>query len=90
MDNNKPTNLVVQCPHCKYPILIEQLNCRIFRHGVFKIDGNQIDPHSPKELCDYYVKNGLILGCSKPFKIISNQHSTNNDDQFIAVICDYI
>jgi hypothetical protein len=90
MDNNKPTNLVVQCPHCKYHILIEELNCRIFRHGVFKINGTQINPHASKELCDYYINNKLILGCSKPFQIIPNKHSKNNDDQFIAVICDYI
>jgi hypothetical protein len=90
MDNNKPTNLVVQCPHCQYPILIEELNCRIFRHGVFKINGNQINPHAPKDLCDFYLKNGLILGCGKPFQIIQNQHSKNSDDTFIAIICDYI
>ena len=87
MDNNKPINLVVQCPHCKYPILIEELNCRIFRHGVFKINGTQINPHAPKDLCDFYVKNDLILGCGKPFQIIQNQHS---DEPFIAIICDYI
>jgi len=79
------TKLVVQCPHCKYPVLIEELNCRIFRHGVFKINGKQIDPHAPKLSCDFYVKNRLILGCGKPFQIIPNQ-----DDTFIAVICDYI
>jgi|Laugresbdmm110sn_1035088.scaffolds.fasta_scaffold110714_1 DNA-directed RNA polymerase subunit RPC12/RpoP len=90
MDTNKPTNLVVQCPHCKYPILIEELNCRIFRHGVFKINGTQINPHASKELCDFYVQNDLILGCSKPFQIIQNENSINNDDTFIAVICDYI
>jgi len=90
MDTNKPTNLVVECPHCKYPILIEELNCRIFRHGVFKINGTQINPHASKELCDFYVKNSLILGCSKPFQIIQNKNSINNDDTFIAVICDYI
>ena len=90
MDTNKHTNLVVQCPHCKYPILIEELNCRIFRHGVFKINGTQINPHASKELCDFYVQNDLILGCSKPFQIIQNENSINNDDTFIAVICDYI
>ena len=79
------TNLLVQCPHCKYPVLIEQPNCRIFRHGVFKINGTQINPHASKESCDFYVKNDLILGCGKPFKIIQNQ-----DDTFIAIICDYI
>jgi len=26
----------VICPHCNEPILIEKLNCCIFRHGIMK------------------------------------------------------
>jgi hypothetical protein len=83
-------NIVIECPHCKNPVLIERLNCCIFRHGVFKSNGKQIDPHAEKELCQLYVKNDLIFGCGKPFQIIPNDHSKNNDDKFIAVICAYI
>ena len=57
------------CPHCKEPILIEKLNCCIFRHGVLKNNEKQIEPHASKDLCDYYVKNDLIYGCGKEFKI---------------------
>ena len=78
-------NIFLSCPHCNLFVHIEQINCGIFRHGVFKINGTQINPHASKESCDFYVKNDLILGCGKPFKIIQNQ-----DDTFIAVICDYI
>jgi hypothetical protein len=77
-------NIVIECPHCKEPILIEKLNCCIFRHGVLKTDGTQINPHARKELCDYYINDGLIFGCGKPFKIISN------NDTYVAIICDYI
>jgi hypothetical protein len=90
MDNNKHTNLVVECPHCKEPLLIETLNCCIFRHGVLKPNGKQIDAHAPKDLCDYYVKKKLIIGCGKPFQVIPNENSKDNDDKFIAIICDYI
>ena len=90
MNNNNIVNLVVECPHCKEPILIEQLNCCIFRHGVLKNNEKQIEPHASKELCDYYVKNELIIGCGKPFKVILNENSKNDDDKFIAIICDYI
>jgi hypothetical protein len=55
-----------------------------------KHNGNQIDPHSSKDLCDYYVEKQLIFGCGKPFQIVINQNSKNNDDKFITVICDYI
>jgi G:T-mismatch repair DNA endonuclease (very short patch repair protein) len=94
MDNNNlvdmVVDLVVECPHCRDPILIEKLNCCIFRHGVFKTNGSQMDPHTPKNLCDYYVESRLIIGCGKPFKIIQNINSKNNDDKFVAIICDYI
>ena len=90
MDNELPANLVVECPHCKYPVLIEKLNCCIFRHGVNKQNGKQIDPHSSKELCDDYIKKDLIIGCGKPFKVVPNVNSKDNDDKFIAIVCDYI
>jgi len=90
MDDDKLTNLVVECPHCKDPILIEKLNCCIFRHGILKENGKQINPHAPKDLCDFYVKKDLILGCGKPFQVIKNENSKNNDDKFIAIICDYV
>ena len=72
---------IVLCPHCKYPIVIQELNCRIFRHGSWKHNGQQIDPHSPKEFCDEVVKNGKIYGCGKPFLIT---------EKLEAVECDYI
>lgn len=74
-------DIVVVCPHCKQIVLIEQLNCRIFRHGVIIETGNQIDSHASKEVCDNLIKSKSIYGCGKPFQII---------DGNIAVICDYI
>lgn len=77
-------DIVVICPHCKEPVLIEQLNCKIFRHGILKTNNIQIEPHSTKDLCDYFIKNNLIYGCGKPFQIIQN------GNEFIAIVCDYI
>jgi hypothetical protein len=73
--------MIVHCPHCKEPIIIDQLNCRIFRHGMFKYNFEQIPPHSSKPDCDRFVTDNLIFGCGKPFKI-------EPDGQ--VVICDYI
>lgn len=75
---------ILVCPHCSEYIIIEKLNCGIFRHGVLKVNGNQIDPHSSKQLCDNYVKYNLIYGCGRPFKIIFK------DNKFKIEICDYI
>ena len=86
----EPRDFVIECPHCKEPVLIEKINCAIFRHGALKPDGQQIDPHSIKELCDFYLEKGLINGCGKPFKVIENTDSKDDADKFVAIICDYI
>ncbi len=77
------TNIVVVCPHCSEHILIEQLNCCIFRHGVLKETGAQMDPHANKEVCEYYKANDKIYGCGKPFKVVFMM-------SYIAIGCDYI
>ena len=56
-------DIIVSCPHCKDYILVEKLNCHIFRHGIFINNGEQISPHSTKEMCDYFVSNNMIYGC---------------------------
>ena len=76
--------LTVECPHCNCLILIEKLNCCIFRHAIMKDTGKQIDPHTNKETCDSLFNNGLIHGCGKPFKIIVL------NDKMIVEVCDYI
>jgi len=68
-------------------IEIMQINCGIFRHGIYKENGQQIGPHSSKELCDQAFSNGLIYGCGKPFSITKNPANPN---VFIVAICDYI
>ena len=49
---------VVCCPHCSEFIIIAKLNCGIFRHGIYKDDGKQIDPHLCKEECEELVESG--------------------------------
>ena len=79
-------DIIVSCPHCNQFVSIEKLNCRIFRHGILKINRNQIDPHASKELCNFYIKNNLIYGCGKPFKIIW----CNSTNKYMAINCDYL
>jgi len=82
--NKKMTEIVVICPHCNANIIIEELNCCIFRHGILKENNKQIEPHSSKILCEFYVKTDKIYGCGKPFQIIKE------NEVFKAIICDYI
>jgi hypothetical protein len=61
------TTPVISCPHCKQLIIIEQINCKIFRHGVIKKTMKPLPPHLPRALCDYVARHDLIYGCGKPF-----------------------
>ena len=80
----KQSNFEVKCPHCKEYVIIEQINCAIFRHGVMKSSLVQINPHLAKFECDKLKENDLIYGCGKPFQIVNE----NND--WKAIECDYI
>ena len=44
-----------QCPHQDCKLLIEvkkkEINCKIFRHGIYKDNYKILDPHLKKEEC---------------------------------------
>jgi hypothetical protein len=75
---------IVNCPHCAQLIVIEAVNCAIFRCGVLKQNGLPIHPHTPKHICDQLVSKDIIYGCGKPFKL------ELVDNEYTAVVCDYI
>ena len=70
----------MECPHCKISIIVEEINCGIFRCGIYKDTYLQVEPHLPKEECDTLKKNDSIYGCGKPFQIKNLQ----------LIKCDYI
>lgn len=78
------TQPILVCPSCNEHIIIEKINCGIFRHGVLIKTGIQINPHASKELCEFYKENNLIYGCGKPFQIILQ------NETFTLKLCDYI
>jgi hypothetical protein len=84
MNENGNNEWIVICPHCNEFVIINELNCCIFRHGIIKDTGEQMNPHASKQECDNLKKNDLIFGCGKPFKI------TFNGENAIVEICDYI
>ena len=73
---------IFECPHCNLQILVysSEINCQIFRHGVYKNTFQDISPHTPKLECDRLIKEDLIIGCGKPFRF----------NGITAEICDYI
>lgn len=76
---------IINCPHCNMLVYIEKLNCKIFRHGVYKNNNQQINPHANKIECDLLVKNDQIYGCGKPFMV-----EIDSNGKMFSVICDYI
>jgi len=76
---------IVICPNCDELVMIQELNCCIFRHAILIETEEQIDPHSSKEVCEELVKSGKIYGCGKPFKIVVLE-----DGQWEIQKCDFI
>lgn len=74
------------CPHCAQILIVNtnEINCGIFRHGVFKKTGQQINPHETKINCDQFVESNLVYGCAKPFAI------KKTNDKYEISICDYV
>ena len=63
--------MIIMCPHCNIPIIIEELRCGIFRCGMYKDTFKQVDSHLPKVECDKL--GDTIYGCGKPFQIKNNE-----------------
>ena len=78
--------ITVSCPHCNLLIEVLQVNCGIFRHGVYRQSNKQIPPHLSKPQCDLLKQRDLIWGCGKPFQVFKKE----NISEWQAVICDYI
>ena len=73
--------MLVICPHCTHFVWIEEVNCRIFRPAVYKDSVEPINPHASEEECNTLLRNDLVFGCAKPFRL-----NDNNEPE----ICDYI
>ncbi len=70
-------------PDCNIGIEIIEINCSIFRCGIYKNNGNQINPHLSKEDCDK-IKKDEIWGCGRPFQL--KQYQGN----YQLFQCDYL
>lgn len=84
LDND---HLIFQCPHCGEYVLVylRDLNCKIFRHAVFKNNYVNINPHTSREDCINLINKQQIFGCAKPFQIIQLPNNTFQVQQ-----CNYV
>ena len=67
--------------------LLKYDNCE---SGIYKNNFSQINPHMKKELCEQLIKNNLIYGCGKPFKLTIKRDNSNNSIKYILEKCEYI
>lgn len=76
------------CPHCNLivQVLENEVNCKIFRHGILKSNGNQVNPHASKEHCQRLIDKDLVYGCCKPFKLSRGPNGTIDH----VDVCNYI
>jgi hypothetical protein len=79
--------LELECPHCKQLFVVNtnEINCGIFRHAVYKNNMNPINPHETEANCNQLVRDELVFGCAKPFKI-----SNKIPGKYTIEICDYV
>ena len=95
MDNedsnlNNEVHIIIKCPHCEEFVLIEKINCGIFRHGIIKNTGKQMNPHENQKICEELKQKNLIYGCGKPFRIKIKINENQNEKIYYTEICDYI
>jgi hypothetical protein len=74
-----------KCPHCDQEIVVQinELNCKIFRHAIYKSNYQQVDPHLNKQQCDNLLLSNLVYGCCKPFEIIEKEN------KLYSIKCEY-
>ena len=77
--------MFLNCPHCDgtIEVLENEVNCGIFRHGIYK-SGAPVPPHSPEHVCRDLLKRDLLYGCAMPFKV------TRSSDGYVVVKCGWI
>ena len=75
-----------ECPHCRNFVQVHknEINCRIFRHAVYKNSLIQVNPHEKKDNCVRLFETGQVFGCCKPFMLV------RQTDKYIVKECDYI
>jgi len=79
---------IFKCPNClSYAACYKSdIRCTIFRHACFKRNMLPVNPHASKEALDLLIKQDLIYGCAKPFRLILNK----DGNDVTPIKCGYI
>lgn len=60
---------ILKCPHCGLFVLVHrnEVNCKVFIHGVDKFTNQPVNPHMTEDECHRLASGGLIYGCGGQF-----------------------
>lgn len=72
--------MFTHCPKCFSALELVEINCGIFRCGIFKKTFECIPPHSTKGEILEWLSQDMIYGCGSPFQLVDGK----------LVECDYI
>jgi hypothetical protein len=72
--------MTVNCPKCDGTVVITRMNCKIFRHAIYKNTGKQVGPHSKNKYIQKLIDNGKIYGCGCQFRIVNDVPEIYNEE----------
>lgn len=60
---------IINCPYCGDDIIIyhKEINCKKFRHGIYKHNYESINPHMSDKEANLLHSSNKIYGCGKYF-----------------------
>ena len=63
--------LIIKCPHCGQENVIfeNEITCGIYRCGIYKYNCLQISSTENNSFYEELIRQNLIFGCTKPFKL---------------------
>jgi hypothetical protein len=67
--------LIFDCPWCGGSVVVarREVNCRIFRHAVRRVDGVAVNPHMREEEMRGLLATQAVWGCGNPFRLVGEE-----------------
>jgi hypothetical protein len=72
--------MFTHCPRCFCALELVEINCAVFRCGIFKKTFEHIPPHATKGDIMEWLSKDMIYGCGAPLQLVNER----------LVVCDYI
>jgi thioester reductase-like protein len=69
-------------------VKVSELNCTIFRCGIYVADGKQISQHMTRDAAMALVKSGLVIGCGNQYQIVYHNNPNKDLVHYVAEKCE--